>query len=244
MERLQKLMASAGIASRRKSEEIIEEGRVKVNGKVVTELGVKVDPQKDTIEVDGKGIEREKLVYILLNKPKGYITTVNDPRNRHTVMDLISRVKESVHPVGRLDRDTEGLLLLTNDGDLTYALTHPSHEVDKTYLATVKGVPNQGTLAALERGIELKDGWTAPAEAKLVADLEDESIVSLVIHEGRKHQVKRMWKAVGHEVKELKRNTFGPLDLEKVPTGRYRYLNEVEVEELKEIEKKIKANEK
>ncbi|KXS45469.1 MULTISPECIES: pseudouridine synthase [unclassified Candidatus Frackibacter] len=242
-ERLQKVMARAGVASRRKSEEIIANGRVKVNGKVVTELGTKVNPQKDTIVVDGKEIEKERLVYLLLNKPQGFITTVNDPRNRATVMELITDVKQTVHPVGRLDRDTKGLLLLTNDGDLTYALTHPSHEVAKTYMATVEGTPNPNTIEALERGIKLKDGWTAPAEAKVVADLGDRAIVSLTIHEGRKHQVKRMWKSVGHPVQELKRTNFGPLDLEGVPEGRYRHLNKDEVRELKEIEKEVADNE-
>jgi 23S rRNA pseudouridine2605 synthase len=241
VERLQKVMSRAGIASRRKSEEIIVGGRVKVNGKVVRELGTKVNPRKDVVEVDGKEIEKEKLVYILLNKPVGYVTTVDDPQNRDTVIDLV-KIEESVHPVGRLDMDTKGLLLLTNDGDLTYALTHPSHEISKMYVATVEGIPNQSKLDALKRGIELKDGWTAPAEAEVVAELNDEAIVSLKIHEGRKHQVKRMWKAVGHLVKELKRTRFGPLDLEGIPEGGYRRLKKSELRELKKIEKKVNPN--
>lgn len=242
MERLQKVMSRAGVASRRKSEDIIEAGRVKVNGEVVTELGTKVNPGKDVIEVDGEKIEREELVYILLNKPEGYVTTVDDPQNRPTVIDLLPGVEQAVHPVGRLDMDAEGLLLLTNDGDLTYALTHPSHEVTKTYIATVKGIPNQSKLDALQRGIELKDGWTASAEAKIVAELNNEAIVSLEIHEGRKHQVKRMWKAVGHPVKELKRTRFGPLDLEGVSEGQYRELSKSELKKLKQIEKEVKQN--
>ncbi|MBM7623554.1 pseudouridine synthase [Sporohalobacter salinus] len=241
MERLQKIMSQAGIASRRKSEEIITAGRVEVNGKVVTELGTKVNPNEDIIKVDGQKIEREKLVYVLLNKPKGYITTVDDPRNRRTVMDLIQDVSQAVHPVGRLDKDTEGLLLLTNDGDLTYALTHPSHGVDKTYIATVKGIPNQSKIEALEEGIKLKDGWTAPAEAKLVAELADEAIVSLTIHEGRKHQVKRMLKSVGHPVEDLKRVKFGSLDLTGLSVGGYRYLTNSEVKELKKVEDRVNS---
>lgn len=241
MERLQKVMSRAGVASRRKSEDIIEAGRVKVNGEVVTELGTKVDPQKDIIEVDGEEIEREELVYILLNKPKGYITTVDDPHDRRTVIDLLENVEQAVHPVGRLDKDAKGLLLLTNDGDLTYALTHPSHEVTKTYVATVTGIPNQSKLEALGQGIELKDGWTAPAKAKVVAELNEEAIVSLEIHEGRKHQVKRMWKAVGHPVKELKRTKFGPLDLEGLTEGHYRELTNFELKQLKKTEKEVKA---
>lgn len=243
MERLQKVMSQAGVASRRKSEEIIVAGRVEVNGKVVTELGTKVDPDQDIIKVDGQKIKREKLVYVLLNKPQGYITTVDDPHNRRTVIDLIQDVSQTVHPVGRLDKDTEGLLLLTNDGDLTYALTHPSHGIDKTYMATVKGVPNQSKIEALEEGIKLKDGWTAPAEAKLVAELADRAIVSLTIHEGRKHQVKRMLKSVGHPVEELKRIKFGPLDLTGLSPGEYRHLTNSEIKELKAVEDRVTAAE-
>ncbi|MCK8825728.1 pseudouridine synthase [Fuchsiella alkaliacetigena] len=242
MQRLQKLMSRAGVASRRKSEEIIAAGRVKVNGEVVTELGTKVDPQQDKIEVDGQVIQREKLVYILLNKPQGYITTTDDPYQRQTVFDILTDVKQEVHPVGRLDKDTEGLLLLTNDGDLTYVLTHPSEGVKKTYVATVAGVPNQAKIEALERGIQLKDGWTAPAEAKIVADLGSEAIVSLKIHEGKNRQVRRMWKSVGHPVKELKRTKFGPLDLQGVSVGDYRYLSQEEIKQLKRIEKQAEIN--
>ncbi|MGM0471663.1 MAG: pseudouridine synthase [Bacillota bacterium] len=239
MERLQKVMSRAGVASRRKSEKIISEGRVKVNGQVVTELGTKVNPQQDTIKVDGEEIEKEKLVYLLLNKPSGYITTVDDPHNRKTVMNLLDGVDQAVHPVGRLDKDTEGVLLLTNDGDLTYALTHPSHEVEKKYVATVEGTPNESKLETLSSGIKLKDGMTAPAEVKLVTEIGDQSIVSLTIHEGRKHQVKRMLKAVGHPVDELKRVKFAGLDLEGVGIGQYRYLSKSEVEQLKEIEARV-----
>ena len=152
MERLQKVMARAGVASRRQSEKLIEQGKVKVNGKVVKELGFKVNPQQDDIEVNDKKIKKEKLVYILLNKPRECVTTVSDPKGRKTVIDLV-KVKERVYPVGRLDYDTEGLLLLTNDGEVAYALTHPSHQISKEYLATVDGVPNDAKLKALERGV-------------------------------------------------------------------------------------------
>ncbi len=243
MERVQKIMARAGIASRRQSEELIKEGRVKVNGKVVKELGTKVNPQQDEIEVDDKKIKKEKLVYILLNKPKGFITTSNDPKGRSTVLDLVN-VEQRVYPVGRLDYDTEGLLLLTNDGDVTYALTHPSHQIDKKYIATVKGVPNQGTLAALERGIKLKDGWTAPAKAEIVVEYGDKAILSLEIHEGRKHQVKRMCRSVGHSVLELKRIKMGPLKLdESLTLGSYRFLKKEEISQLRKISQEFKASE-
>ncbi|MCK8816568.1 rRNA pseudouridine synthase [Natroniella sulfidigena] len=243
MERLQKVMAKAGVASRRKSEELITAGRVKVNGKVVTELGSKVDPSQDQIEVDGKRIQEENLVYILLNKPQGYVTTADDPHGRRTVLDLI-KVKQRVYPVGRLDYDTEGLLLLTNDGDVTYALTHPSHQITKKYIATVEGVPNQGNLKALERGIKLADGWTAPAKVEVVVDFNDKAILSLEIHEGRKHQVKRMCKAVGHPVQELKRIKMGPLELDDdLKLGEYRYLRKNEVKQLRDIAQKVKGNE-
>ncbi|WP_408954586.1 pseudouridine synthase [Natroniella sp. ANB-PHB2] len=243
MERLQKVMAKAGVASRRQSEKLITAGRVEVNGKVVMELGTKVDPNKDQIKVDGSQITKEKPVYILLNKPQGCVTTADDPHGRRTVLDLI-KVKQRVYPVGRLDYDTEGLLLLTNDGDVTYALTHPSHEITKKYIATVKGVPNQGNLKALERGIKLADGWTAPAKVELVVDFSERAILSLEIHEGRKHQVKRMCKAVGHPVQELKRIKMGPLELDDdLKLGDYRFLRKNEIKQLREVAKKVKENE-
>ncbi len=243
MERLQKVIAKAGIASRRKSEEMIEQGRVKVNGRVIKELGTKVNPQQDKIIVDGRKIKEEKLVYILLNKPKGYITTADDPQGRRTVLDLV-KIKQRVYPVGRLDYDTEGLLLLTNDGAVTYALTHPSHQISKKYIATVKGVPNKNTLKTLQKGIKLNDGWTAPAEVQLVVDFNNKAIISLEIHEGRKHQVKRMCKAVGHPVMELKRIKMGSLELDdRIKVGSYRYLKKNEIKSLREIARQVKDNE-
>ncbi|MFO7820170.1 MAG: pseudouridine synthase [Halanaerobacter sp.] len=241
MERLQKVMAKAGVDSRRKCEEIIEAGRVKVNGDLVTELGTKVDPKEDQIVVDGKEIEKEKLVYILLNKPAGFITTVDDPKDRNTVMDLID-VKQRVYPVGRLDQDTEGLLLLTNDGDVSYALTHPSHKVAKKYLATVEGVPNKNKLKSLEEGIKLSDGWTAPAESELVMDFNNKAIVSITLYEGRNRQVRRMFKAVGNPVQDLKRIKVGPLSLDdNLKLGQSRYLRKDEIEELSNLAQEVKA---
>ncbi|GAB6137692.1 pseudouridine synthase [Halanaerobaculum tunisiense] len=243
MERLHKVMAQAGIASRRKSEDIIAQGRVEVNGEVVTELGAQVDPTQDQIKVDGKELTEEDPVYILLNKPQEVITTVDDPQGRKTVVDIVD-VPERVYPVGRLDYDTEGLLLLTNDGAVTYALTHPSHQVDKKYIATVEGAPDEDAIEKLESGVKLSDGWTAPAEAELVVEMGSRSILSLEVHEGRKHQVKRMCKEVGHPVLELKRIKVGPLTLgEELKPGDYRELTAEEIDQLQEIVKQVKQNE-
>jgi len=236
MERLQKAMAHAGVASRRKCEELIVQGRVAVNGKIVTELGYKVDPAVDVITVDGKPIQPERKVVILLNKPKGVITSVRDPEGRRTVMDYVRGVKERVYPVGRLDYDTEGLLLLTNDGALANLLMHPRHQVPKTYLATVKGIPHGDRLDKLRDGIELDDGVTAPAEVEYAdVDLDrNRAVIAITIHEGRNRQVRRMMEAIGHEVIRLKRSRYGPLTLEGVPRGKYRVLKPEEVEELRE----------
>src|SRR5690554_990840 len=230
MERLQKVMAHAGIASRRKAEQLILEGRVKVNGETVRELGRKVSPE-DFIEVDGKPIREEKKVYILLNKPVGYISTVDDPRGRRTVLDLVADVKERVYPVGRLDYDTSGLLILTNDGELTYKLTHPSFEVKKTYLVEVEGKPGK-ELARLEKGVMLSDGMTAPAAVAEVKTDKNSTSFLLTIHEGRNRQVRRMCEAIGYPVKSLKRIKFAFLELADLPEGKYRYLTEKEIKNL------------
>ncbi|MFI5358442.1 MAG: pseudouridine synthase [Halanaerobiales bacterium] len=233
MERLQKVMAHAGIASRRKAEQLILEGRVKVNGETVRELGRKVSPE-DFIEVDGKPIREEKKVYILLNKPVGYISTVDDPRGRRTVLDLVADVKERVYPVGRLDYDTSGLLILTNDGELTYKLTHPSFEVKKTYLVEVEGKPGK-ELARLEKGVMLSDGMTAPAAVAEVKTGKNSTSFLLTIHEGRNRQVRRMCEAIGYPVKSLKRIKFAFLELGDLPEGRYRYLTEKEIKMLQSL---------
>lgn len=235
MERLQKVMAHAGVASRRKSEEIIKQGRVKVNGKIVTELGVKVNPDSDKIEVDGKIISSEKKVYLLLNKPTGYVTTVDDPRGRKTVLDLIKGVKQRIYPVGRLDYDTSGLLLLTNDGELTYILTHPSHMINKTYQVEVSGKPKKKDFHMLEKGVELEDGLTAPAIVDGIERKGNNTVFYLTIHEGRNRQVRRMCKKIGYPVIKLKRIRFGPLKLNNIPVGKFRYLTDKELESLKKI---------
>lgn len=231
--RLQKLLAQAGVASRRASEKLILEGKVWVNGKKITQLGTKVDPENDIITVNGKEIKLcEKKIYILLNKPSGYVSTVKDPQGRKTVIDLLDNVKERVYPVGRLDYDTEGLLLLTNDGDFTYALTHPKFQIEKTYIALVKGIPDHEDLQRLQQGIKLSDGLTAPAKANILRRFSGQAEVQLTIHEGRNRQVRRMLEAVGHPVIKLKRIAIGNLTLGKLPLGKYRYLTPQEVRAL------------
>lgn len=235
-QRLQKVMAQGGVASRRHSEELIQAGRVSVNGQVVTELGTKVTPGKDIIEVDGRALGKaESLVHILLNKPKGYVTTLFDPQGRKKVTDLLGgEVGQRVYPVGRLDYETEGLLLLTNDGELANTLMHPSRQIKKTYIAKVRGVPGPAKIKALESGIELEDGLTAPAEVKMI-DVKgpNASTVSLRIHEGRNRQVRRMFEALDHEVIHLKRTTLGPLQLGDLPVGEWRELTDRELLELR-----------
>ncbi len=237
MERLQKVMAQAGVASRRKCEEIIRAGRVKVNDKVVTELGVKVDPDTDVITVDGKPLRKEKPVYILFHKPRGVISSVHDPEGRKVVTDFMPEIKERIYPVGRLDYDTEGLLLLSNDGEFTQLLTHPKHEIPKTYYATVKGVPHGSVLEQLSKGVMLEDGMTHPAEVEYVDVEPDESrsVISITIHEGRNRQVRRMLEAVQIPLIKLRRVAFGFLTLEGVRRGKYRMLKPNEVKELMDL---------
>lgn len=232
MERLQKTLAKAGVASRRKCEEIIVAGRVEVNDKIVTELGVKVDPDVDQIKVDGRVVRMEKNIYILFHKPKGVITSVVDPEGRKVVTDFIKGIKERIVPVGRLDYDTEGLLLLSNDGEFVHLLTHPKYQVPKTYHATVKGVPHGDVLERLKNGIMLEDGVTAPADVEYVdVDPDDKhSIISITIHEGRNRQVRRMFESVNYPVQRLRRVQFGDLTLHGVSRGRYRHLSQEEVE--------------
>jgi len=234
MERLQKVLARAGVASRRKAEELIAAGNVRVNGRVVTELGTKVDPVKDRIEVNGNPLAGgEKKVYIMLNKPGGYVTTVYDPQGRKKVVDLLQGVKERVYPVGRLDKDTEGLLLLTNDGELAYRLTHPRFKVYKTYRARVRGNPPANKLEKMAGGLPLEDGPTAPAVVRPIDVKERSALVEITIREGRKRQVRCMFQYIGHPVLALKRVRFGPLGLGKLRPGEYRYLTKKEVQALK-----------
>lgn len=242
MERLQKFLARAGVASRRHAEEIIEQGRVKVNGSTVTRQGLKIDPHRDRVEVDGKIIGRpEKKVYLLLHKPPGYVTTVRDPQGRPKVTDLLTGVRERVYPVGRLDCDAQGLLLLTNDGELAYRLTHPSYEVPKTYRVRVQGLPGPEKLAALTRGVELEDGPTAPARVRLVSKLQKEALLEITIHEGRNRQVKRMCQHIGHPVLTLCRTRMGPLQLGQLRPGEHRWLTFKEVTRLKKITRAVLA---
>ncbi len=227
---MQKIIARAGIASRRAAEQLILEGRVTLDGQVVAELGRTCDPRLQTLCVDGKPVGgKEKMVYFLLNKPKGYLSTVKDERGRRTILDLLSGVRERVYPVGRLDNNTEGLLLVTNDGPLTNGLLHPRCEVEKIYVARVTGPVTEKLLDSLRRGISLDDGMTAPARARLLEREQGLSRVELAIHEGRNRQVRRMFAAIGCEVKSLKRTVFAGLDLKGVKRGRYRELTEEEV---------------
>lgn len=234
--RLQKYLSQAGIASRRASENLILQGRIKVNGVTVKELGAKVEPESDIIEVDGKicNIKRE-FIYILLNKPKGVLTSVKDPFGRPTVIDLLKGVKEKVFPVGRLDKDTEGLLLLTNDGELTYKITHPKFKVIKTYIAHVQGVIDEKDIKALQSGIMLEDGLTSPASVRIIKKLGSSTIIELKIHEGRKRQIRRMCAAIGHPVIDLKRTKLGKLSLNGLKVGQWRYLNQGEINYIKKL---------
>ena len=209
-----------------------------VNGRVVTELGTKADPEKAAISVDGKPIRpAQDKVYILLNKPCGYTSTRSDPHARHTVLELVADIDAYVYPAGRLDVDTSGLLILTNDGELTKLLTHPSHEIEKTYVAVVRGRIRSSSLSRLEKGVELDDGVTAPAGARLVSysSRADESTVEIIIHEGRKRQARRMFAALGHRVVRLSRTRIGNLEIGGLKEGEYRRLTKKEVTRLRKL---------
>lgn len=233
-QRLQKYMAHAGLASRRVCEDMIRAGRVTVNGKKAV-IGTVIEPGKDKVLVDGRPIGRpERKRYIILNKPKGYITTVRDQFKRKTILDLVKDVPERVYPVGRLDYDSEGLIILTNDGKLANRIMHPSYELEKVYLVTVKGQITVDALKQLRRGVMLEDGKTAPAQAELLMQENDESVLRLVIHEGRNRQVRRMCDVVGYPVTRLVRLAVGPIKLGKLGVGEYRDLTEAEVGKLKQ----------
>ena len=233
-ERLQKYLAECGVASRRKCEEYIEEGRVFVNGKKITELGTKIIPGKDIVKMDGKIIQKENKVYILLNKPVGYVTTVTDDRERKTVMELLSGVTEKVVPVGRLDMFTSGLLLLSNDGDFIYKVTHPKHETTKTYVVKTRGVPTEKDLERLRNGVKIEDYVTSPAKVELLLkdNTNDIARIWIQIHEGRNRQVRKMCEAIGLSVIALKREGVGNLTCEGVERGKWRYLTSEEVKEI------------
>lgn len=236
MERLQKVMAHAGVASRRKSEEIIEQGRVKVNGEVVKELGTKVSAS-DVITVDEVPIEREQYVYVLLNKPRETISTTDDEKDRETVVDLIEGVEERIYPVGRLDWDTTGALLLTNDGELSYKLTHPSFEFPKTYVVKAKGRISKKLGNELASGIILDGKKTAPARVNILSHdrRTDTTMARITLHEGRNHQVKNMFESIGHPVEKLTRERFGFLSTEGLQSGEWRFLTPHEVKQLEQM---------
>ena len=243
-ERLQKIISAAGAASRRKAEELIVEGSVTVNGRIVRELGTKADPEKDAIKVSGKLIHLpQSKTYIVLNKPRGFITSMKDPEGRPVVTELLKGVKARVVPVGRLDYDTEGLLIMTNDGDLAHSLMHPSHVISKIYLAKVKGIIEDKAIERLEKGVKLREGVTAPARVKKLKKSVANSWVEITVHEGRYRQVRRMLEEVGYPVIKLIRVTYGSLALGNVPLGKYRHLTSDEVKLLKDesagISKKV-----
>jgi len=246
--RLQKWLSAAGVASRRKAEEIIADGRVSINGVVVTELGAKANTASDVVSVDGKAVEIEqKKVYIMLHKPEGVVTTVTDPYGRPTVMDLVS-AETRLYPVGRLDLDTSGILLMTNDGEWAQKLAHPKHEIKKMYVVVVKGVPTAECLRKLRQGVLIDGKKTAPAQVRLLEQISitetklQNSKLTITIHEGRNHQVRNMCEVVGHKVVSLKRVEIGGILLGTLPKGDWRHLTPKEVKSI--IGQKIKKKRK
>jgi 23S rRNA pseudouridine2605 synthase len=234
--RLQKVLAAAGIASRRAAEIMISEGRVEVNGRLVTEQGLRIDPDTDVVRVDGSRIPQPRRhLYLALNKPRGYVSTMDDPEGRRNLTDLLAestqRVaqKERLFHVGRLDTDTEGLLLLTNDGSLAHKLAHPSFEVPKVYLAEVEGVISAATVKRMRKGVKLDDGWVNPDAVKIVSVAADRSMVRLTLSEGRNRIVRRTMEAVGHPVRRLSRTAIGPVRLGNLPLGQTRELSREEL---------------
>ena len=236
MVRLQKVIAASGVASRRAAETMIREGHVTVNGKVVRVLGTCVDPSKDHVKIDGRHVQpSEPEVFVFLHKPSGYVTTMNDPQGRPTIGDLVPKVKVRVFPVGRLDYDTEGLLLLTNNGQVAQACVHPRYHVPKTYLVKVLGVCTDEEIRSLEAGVALDDGMTAPATVRKSGKAKVNSWLELTIHEGRKHQIKRMLEALGHRVVRIKRIRFGPIELGDLPVGASRFATDAEANALRAV---------
>ena len=232
--RLQKYIADCGITSRRKAEELIKQGKIKVNGQIVYELGTKINPQKDMVLYQDKKIkEKEKNVYILLNKPIGYVTTVKDQFERPSVLDLV-KVKQRVVPVGRLDMYTSGALILTNDGDFVYQVTHPKHEIDKTYTVTIKGIVTEQDVELLKNGVKIEEYTTKPAKVKILkTDLEkNSSRLEIIIHEGKNRQIRKMCEAVGYPVLALHRSKISGIGVKDLPLGKWRFLSKQEVERI------------
>lgn len=233
--RLQKYLAECGIASRRKAEEYIQEGKVQVNGKAVTELGVKINPDKDIIYFNNKKVVKQnENIYILLNKPIGYVTTTKDQFNRETVLDLINGINKRIVPVGRLDMYTSGALILTNDGDFTYKVTHPSHEITKTYVATLRGIITNEEIEQLRKGVKIEDYLTRPAKVKILKTDTEKNIsrIEITIHEGKNRQVRKMCEAIGRNVMALHRSKIGNIGVKDLKIGEWRYLNQTEIENI------------
>ncbi len=232
--RLNKFLSEAGVASRREADRLILDGHVSVNRKIIDTLGVKVDENQDLIQVDGKTVKKEsRFLYVLLNKPAGYLVTLKDPFRRPTIRDLLPPSLGRVFPVGRLDFESEGALLLTNDGELAYRLTHPRFEVPKTYVARVRGEPDDKALRRLERGVRLEGRITAPAKVVILTSRPKSSWLRIEIHEGRKREVREMCRVVGHPVLELRRVQFAGLGLKSLRTGQWRHLDKKEIRRLK-----------
>ncbi|MEQ8187258.1 MAG: pseudouridine synthase [Candidatus Eremiobacterota bacterium] len=235
MIRLNRFLAHCGISSRREAENLIETGRIKVNDRPVTKQGVKIDPDRDRISFDGVVINSEEKVYLIINKPKGYVTTSFDPQKRPTVLDLLPDMEARVYPVGRLDYNTEGLLILTNDGDFSFRLIHPKYKIGKVYIVKLYGGFSPKKLEKLRNGVELSDGLTAPARVKLVKAKGKETIFEMEIYEGKKRQIRRMCTSLGYRVVELRRVQIGTLRLGSLKPGAWRYLGPNEVRKLKEL---------
>ena len=231
--RLQKFLSLAGIASRRKSEQIIKSGLIKINNKVVSELGVKINPEHDIIFYKNHKLKTQKYIYVMLNKPIGFITSTHDELNRKTVLDLID-LPQKIYPIGRLDLNTSGLLILTNDGDLTYKLTHPKHNINKIYLAKLNGILSKDEIKKFCNGLYIENKKTAPAEIKIIRQEKDFCLAKIKIHEGRKRQIRKMCEKINHEVINLKRIAVGNLKL-NIKSGEYRFLNQKEINYLKTL---------
>jgi len=233
--RLQVILAHAGIASRRKAEALIESGRVTINGKIIREKGQKADPSLEEIRLDGKRIGVEKKVYYILNKPKGVVTTVSDEKGRKTVLDLVGKRNQRIYPVGRLDKDSEGILLLTNDGQIAYRLTHPKFGVKKVYVVEVKGSLMDSDIKKLAIGVYLDGRKTAPCEIRILRKTKETELLKIVLHEGRKRKVRRMVERIGGKVKSLRRTEYAGIRLSGLSSGEHRKLRFDEVSELKKV---------